>query len=270
MVWSPVCFPSAFPPCTYSKRLSDKLDGYEGTSDCRDWEGPGTTLIDTPGFNDTNRDDQDILADIGRRILSRQKPAITAVLYLHRITDNRMAGSSRKNLQMMHALCGPGFHARVIIVTTMWNQVPGTKLEQAFAREAQLKTYTEPLFHGEEQYARFDGTPESGNAILRQVSELPSTTNRVLQFEIEYVRGHGLLNTTAGRIVQEDKLKRQRQLQREYEEYREARPKEPHGKSLLSRFARWMASSSPDGTKATRARSGHGHSRTSGGSHSRK
>lgn len=45
---------------------------------------------------------------------------LAGVLYLHRITDNRMAGTPLKNLTMFKKLCGKDFFEKVILTTTMW------------------------------------------------------------------------------------------------------------------------------------------------------
>lgn len=55
---------------------------------------------------------------------------------MHRITDNRMAGSLLKNLQLFKDLCGTDAMPKVIVVTTMWGEV---REESGMKREEQLK-----------------------------------------------------------------------------------------------------------------------------------
>ena len=48
---------------------------------------------------------------------------ITGILYLHRISDNRMTEDPFPYYQMVRKLCGEGFHTRVLLVTTMWDKL---------------------------------------------------------------------------------------------------------------------------------------------------
>ncbi|KXN84716.1 hypothetical protein AN958_12143 [Leucoagaricus sp. SymC.cos] len=103
--------------------------------------GDRVVLVDTPGFDDTTRTDMEILAMISDWLAKTYKSDVklTGLIYLHRITDNRMAGSPYKNLRMFGNLCGDDATTRVILVSTMWERVDpavGAK------REGQLpKTY---------------------------------------------------------------------------------------------------------------------------------
>jgi hypothetical protein len=51
-------------------------------------------LIDTPGFDDTNRSDTEVLKEIARWLVASYKGKIllNGIIYLHRITDIRMQG----------------------------------------------------------------------------------------------------------------------------------------------------------------------------------
>lgn len=60
---------------------------------------------------------------------------LTGLVYLHRITDNRMAGSPYKNLRMFGNLCGDHAASRVLLVSTMWDKID-TKIAEK--RESQL------------------------------------------------------------------------------------------------------------------------------------
>ncbi|KAL2797404.1 hypothetical protein BJX66DRAFT_335022 [Aspergillus keveii] len=94
-------------------------------------------LIDTPGFDDTNRSDTEVLKEIARWLVASYKGKIllNGIIYLHRITDIRMQGSARKNLLMFRQLCGENALKRVVLVTTMWDKVPE---DEASKREKEL------------------------------------------------------------------------------------------------------------------------------------
>ena len=55
---------------------------------------------------------------------------------MHRISDNRMAGSARKSLQTFNTMCGKAAMPRVVVGTTMWRDVPPHTGKQ---REEELK-----------------------------------------------------------------------------------------------------------------------------------
>jgi hypothetical protein len=94
-------------------------------------------LIDTPGFDDTNRSDTQVLEAIATWLGESYKNNILlhGIIYLHRITDIRMQGSAKRNLLLFRELCGQDALRKVILATTMWDKVP---TEEAITREKQL------------------------------------------------------------------------------------------------------------------------------------
>jgi hypothetical protein len=94
-------------------------------------------LIDTPGFDDTNRKDTEVLKDIANWLSTRyqEKTLLSGVLYLHRITDPKMQGSAKRNLLMFMQLCGAHCYQNVMLVTTMWSILPNMATGKARERE---------------------------------------------------------------------------------------------------------------------------------------
>jgi hypothetical protein len=82
-------------------------------------------LIDTPRYDDSSRTDVDILKDVAANLVTSYKDGIqlSALLYVHRITDNRFPRSANLSLSTFKELCGLDNFANVIFVTTMWDQV---------------------------------------------------------------------------------------------------------------------------------------------------
>ncbi|KAK3366189.1 P-loop containing nucleoside triphosphate hydrolase protein, partial [Lasiosphaeria ovina] len=80
------------------------------------------SFLDTPGFDDIPIRDLKILGDIARHL--RDLPPVCGVLHFHRITDRRLMGTSRFNLEMLKTITGEGFSDRVAFVTTMWDTIP--------------------------------------------------------------------------------------------------------------------------------------------------
>ena len=102
-------------------------------------------LIDTPGFDDTNRSDNEVLCEIASWLTASYtaKIRLNGIIYLHRISDLRMQGSAKNNLFMFKKLCGQKALKNVILATTMWDRISEAEGE---ARENEL--ITTPDFWG--------------------------------------------------------------------------------------------------------------------------
>ncbi|KAG8678962.1 hypothetical protein FRC09_019385, partial [Ceratobasidium sp. 395] len=96
-------------------------------------DGRDVVLIDTPGFDDTELSDTDILLRISA---CEEGHKLTGIIYLHRITDGRIGGISRRTFKIFRELCGQKTLANVLIVTNMWSDPPS---ETHVEREGQLR-----------------------------------------------------------------------------------------------------------------------------------
>jgi hypothetical protein len=78
-------------------------------------------LIDTPGFNDTNRSDIEALGIIAAYpgASSANGVRIHGIIMLHPTIDNRIGGSSMRNIEMMKKMCGFTLYENVVIAKTM-------------------------------------------------------------------------------------------------------------------------------------------------------
>lgn len=103
-------------------------------------------LVDTPGFNDTNRRDEEIMTQVLEWLESsfRSGMRLNGIIYLHRIIDPKLQGSARSNMSMFRKLCGPKCFGNIILAMTFWDHVPA---ELGAKREQQLKEKSE--FWGE-------------------------------------------------------------------------------------------------------------------------
>ncbi|OQD96236.1 hypothetical protein PENVUL_c093G04690 [Penicillium vulpinum] len=96
-------------------------------------------LVDTPGFDDTTRNDTDILKEIATWLTRQyqQKVCLSGILYLHRISDNRMGGCAYRNLSMFKKLCGDEGVKNVVFLTTFWERLDDSSVGES--RELTLK-----------------------------------------------------------------------------------------------------------------------------------
>ncbi|KAF9463763.1 hypothetical protein BDZ94DRAFT_1125479, partial [Collybia nuda] len=156
------------------------------------------TLIDTPGFDDTEREDADILQSISGYLENqyRKNLKLSGVIYLHRISDQKMGGVSRRSFRMMSELCGERNYKNVMIVTNMWDKVPPAEGEK---REAQLRTdtrYFKPALDKQAKLARHDNTLVSAKNILKSLLD---NTPIALSIQNELVEDEKhISDTTAG------------------------------------------------------------------------
>ncbi|KAG8775524.1 hypothetical protein FRC20_012088 [Serendipita sp. 405] len=159
-------------------------------------KGESIVFIDTPGFNDTEKSDYDILSEIATFLVQAHENQIRLekILYLHRVSDNRMAGSPLRNLELFASLCGNVALPSVIIVTTMWSLVPETVGEE---REKQLReTFWRRLEEGGCEIARFYDNVDSARQIISLSPKRGQDTTLLTQELVE--EGRKLNATEAG------------------------------------------------------------------------
>lgn len=168
-------------------------------------------LIDTPGFDDTERTDSEILTEIARLLSAQYELGVElkGVIYIHRITDVRYSRSSVKTFEIFKKICGQNALNNVLLITSRWTEVdPATGAD----RERQLKDkfWAYMLGHGS-NISRFHGDRPSAVSL---VSQLLQKETVVLQLQKELVdEGKQLDGTAAGAYVSNslDKLKQQYQ-----------------------------------------------------------
>ncbi|CAM1504157.1 Fc.00g017480.m01.CDS01 [Cosmosporella sp. VM-42] len=85
----------------------------------------GYDWLDTPGFDDANRSDTDVLKEIapGPKMTHMSDIKLRGILYLHQIPDDRILGSAKRNILMFNKLCRQGALKRVILATPRWDEV---------------------------------------------------------------------------------------------------------------------------------------------------
>ncbi|EKM58587.1 uncharacterized protein PHACADRAFT_253046 [Phanerochaete carnosa HHB-10118-sp] len=160
--------------------------------------GKLVTLVDTPGFDDTTVSDTDILKMIAAYLSSTYQSGykLSGLIYMHRISDFRVGGISRRNLSMFRKLCGDETLKNVALVTNMWSEVTP---ERGAAREHELRTddlLFAPVLQGGASMLRHDGTVAGAQAIL---AHLAGNRPRVLRIQRELVdEGKDITETAAG------------------------------------------------------------------------
>ncbi|KAG8954092.1 hypothetical protein FRC03_011572 [Tulasnella sp. 419] len=177
-----------------------------------DYRNHRIVLIDTPGFDDTNLSNTDILQTIaGWLEFAHEKGSrLNGLLYLHRITDNRVSGMSYRNMNLFYKLCGANAMKNVVLCTTMWNMVDATKGESR-ERELLSKFWNAMTEEGATS-ARHDGTRISSLEIMDRLLDLPPIT---LDIQAALAEGVPLLETAAGKEINKELLAMQAKYVRE-------------------------------------------------------
>ncbi|KZP07744.1 P-loop containing nucleoside triphosphate hydrolase protein [Athelia psychrophila] len=143
------------------------------------FQGRRVLLFDTPGFDDTTKSDTDILKMIAAFLAStyEQGATLSGVIYMHRISDFRMGGISRRNFSMFRKLCGDDSLKNVALVTNMWSEVDPA-----------------PVLDKHAQLLRHDGTLATAQAIVAQIVD---NHPMALRIQEELVDEHKDISETA-------------------------------------------------------------------------
>ncbi|KAJ4189097.1 hypothetical protein NW767_011748 [Fusarium falciforme] len=185
-------------------------------------------LVDTPGFDDTTRTDTEVLKDVAFFLsqIYRKDVKLAGIVYLHRITDNRVRGSSMKNLKMFQQLCGDEAFGHVILATSMWDTLDKASKDVGDQREQELMSRAEfwgTMYKSGSQVARWLGNEQSAQSIVGKIIEVHDKAGEaVLKIQQEMVNeDKDLDETAAGREVQREIAAAKAQLQEEIKELRE-------------------------------------------------
>lgn len=182
-------------------------------------DGYPVKLIDTPGFDDTEKSDleilkilaaflEDLFVDIVRMLDAeidpiaryRKKILLSGMIYIHRISDIRMGGASRRSFNLFLKICGQSNYKNIIIMTTMWDKVGP---EEGRARENALigdGRFFQPVLHGGARILRHTNTEDSAMNVARAV--LVTHNPVALRIQVELVdEGKSILETEVGMAV---------------------------------------------------------------------
>jgi hypothetical protein len=178
-------------------------------------------LIDTPGFDDTHRSDTDVLREVADWLNRSYKASIqlAGIVYLHRITDPRVGGSSLKNLRMFKKLCGAQGLSCVVLATTMWSQVTPEDGERRENELISKHDFWEEMIKQGSTVMRQDQDEVSAIKIIQYI--LSKRRRMVLDIQEEMASGKTLDETSAGRELEAELERMRRQHEAEMRELRE-------------------------------------------------
>ncbi|KAJ1305027.1 hypothetical protein OPQ81_000068 [Rhizoctonia solani] len=185
-------------------------------------DGQDVVLFDTPGFDDTDLSDTDILKLITAFLTStyQQGYKLTGIIYLHRIFDIRVGGISRRTFQILRGLCGQETLSNVLIVTNMWSSPPARKEVQ---NEKQLQENPKFFKSAIEAGARMIRRPERGvqsaHDVIRILLDKPPVVMKIQRQIVD--EGEGFYTTDAAMVLGEELTRMEQRHLKEIEEVKE-------------------------------------------------
>ncbi|KAJ1301638.1 hypothetical protein OPQ81_008883 [Rhizoctonia solani] len=187
-------------------------------------------FFDTPGFDDSKQRPAEHLALIAVCLSemyesAQHKPHIHGVLYVHRITDNRMTGSSITNLRVFRKLIGPHVFKNLVFVTNRWTNPPDPR---------HIK-FEDELVHDDQYFGRAIKAGARGGVDYRIVEDSTCTQAQetlldlFLEYDPELLQiqrdltdeNKAIGDTEAGRVVFEDLNRFKEDIRKEVETLRQ-------------------------------------------------
>ncbi|ETS75751.1 hypothetical protein PFICI_12695 [Pestalotiopsis fici W106-1] len=170
-------------------------------------------LVDTPGFDEAVRSDVDVLEEqiFFFSQLFRAGAPLVGLVYMHSISKNRIGGSSVKNFRMLEQMCGPHALDRVVLLTTMWDQIEPGHAQQTLALQRHRELTKDKQFWGNmvchgSRVMQFDGGKPSAQRVIEALATKYAQDGPVvLQIQREIVvEKKDTWNTSASREVARD------------------------------------------------------------------
>ncbi|KAH7334358.1 P-loop containing nucleoside triphosphate hydrolase protein [Rhizoctonia solani] len=193
-------------------------------------KGRVINFFDTPGFDDSEKKPAEHLALIAVCLSelyesAQHKPHIHGVLYVHRITDNRMTGSSITNLRVFRKLIGPHVFKNLVFVTNRWTAPPDPK---------HIK-FEDELVHDDQYFGRAIKAGARGGVDYRilEGSSCSQAQRTLLDLFLEYDpellqiqrdlidENKAIGDTEAGQVVFEDLNRFKEDIRKEVENLRQ-------------------------------------------------
>ncbi|KAF2193836.1 hypothetical protein K469DRAFT_712676 [Zopfia rhizophila CBS 207.26] len=181
-------------------------------------DGRTVTLIDTPGFDDSSRSDGEILNLIATylRHSYNRNELLSGVIYLHRITDNRIGHTGRRTMTVLQRMCGADNFQNIALVTTMWDKLVDPKDGERHEKELETKgEFWAHMISKKAKVSRHYGKKETALKIVKQIipkPPVPLTIQAELSLESANVAG-----TAAGKVITGYLLEQKKHIQENHE-----------------------------------------------------
>ncbi|TDL18001.1 P-loop containing nucleoside triphosphate hydrolase protein [Rickenella mellea] len=171
-------------------------------------------LVDTPGFGGSSMSDTEVLRLIAKYLVTSAGTKLAGVIYMHRISDSKVEGGTRRNFRMFQQLCGSEHLQQVVVVTTWWDQVNKQVAEQRERQLRESEALFKPMLNGGASLVRHEMLQDNGYSSAQSVLDhlfLPRVAINVkLQTQL-VVEKKPLPATDAGSIISDDLTRKAKQ-----------------------------------------------------------
>ncbi|KAJ2926310.1 hypothetical protein H1R20_g10782, partial [Candolleomyces eurysporus] len=194
-----------------------------------DLAGRRIVLFDTPGFDNTNKSETEILRLIAFELEKNYHKGQTlhGIIYVHRISDLRAGGLTKTNFGIFRKLCKDSSLRNVVIMTNMWSRL--TTEEEGLRRVDELigldDFFKPAMAKGAVMVHHKKDTVDSAHGILRRILQ---NHPMALSIQKEIVDQHKSITETGAGMALDDKLailaqQYERKLKEQFEAAEEAR-----------------------------------------------
>ena len=129
-------------------------------------------MIDTTGFDDTNRSDAEILQTIALFLSGSAEAGLplTGVIFLQSVLTIRMQGSEKTRIRLIEKILGEDAFPNLILATTQWSHLKNPKEGDALVEErsSQDDFWGYMIKHGA-RMAKHDNTKSSALKIVGSI-----------------------------------------------------------------------------------------------------
>ena len=164
-------------------------------------------LVDTPGFGDTYRPDDEVFSELGYMLTKAHQTGIqlSGVLYMHPISDFRMQGSAMRSLKLLKALCGQDAYSSIVLTATHCGKVSNQKRRERMFELRSKPYFWQDICRDGAITVEFGDNTESALGILDLIISMEK--RHVLQFQRQMVdKAMQLHETDAGKELQSTML----------------------------------------------------------------
>ena len=196
---------------------TSEAEAYEITIDCTT-----LVLVDTPGFDDIEMSDYQILHAIAAWLENscERGQLLSGLVYLHQINKTRMSGSAVRALHLFQRICGEDNYKNVILATTFWNKIEHCK-QEGIDREERLLANEGFWKLMKEKGAKPMRLGKNYQDILPALMAMAEKPTMTLEIQQELSNGLGLEQTMAGLFINNDDEEFQKEQERKTAELQE-------------------------------------------------
>lgn len=167
-------------------------------------DGKSVTLIDTPGFDDSKRNEVEILRLVSAHLMETyvKGTRLNGIVFLQPVNQPRVTASEATRTRLFKSLMGEDAYERVVIAMTMWNDLGQAERRQA-PRVARDDIWGDMVKRGARVVA-YDDTLKCATEIVRSLMKFNGPVDLLIQRELA-ANGGRLEDTSAGRQLDKQK-----------------------------------------------------------------